>query len=713
MPRLRHDFSARTGATGEYRTGKKPPRYGTDLAGRRQVRYSASPIKSNSVRPTEIGVVLPMICPLPPVLLGVNPMPSRLVRFCHHLVVASLTLVLGLMDSATGAAPTPRQALGLKPIQSNIEYDRPSAAEADKCTIEPAKVDGKTAWVVLDPNGQMLRRFSDTNGDNVVDQWSYFRNGLEVYRDIDADFNGKADQYRWLHTAGTRWGMDRDENGKIDGWKQISPFEVAEVAIEAVQKGDAELYVTLLPASRDLDAIGLSKAMQEQVTKDIRQTEAEFAKFAKSQKVVNRSTEFLDFGASRPSTVPAGTEGSKKDLTVYENVAALVRNAGTSEQVYLGTLVQVGDTWRLLGLPQIGESAATTSMFTVPPATAATTVSGGDAPSAEMQELMTELEKLDTQTGGDNNQQIQITKRRVAILGKLAAASSAGPEREQWQRQQADMLSAAVQTLRYFDAIGEIEQLAADLKRAKASEELQAHVEFRRLWSEYIKAQFDPKADYAKIRDNWLESLEKFASDYPRISDTAEALLQLGMEQEFAGEEEKAVEWYTKLAKSFPSTDAGKKAQGAIRRLDSIGKVIPLAGNEIGGGKVDLAGYRRKYVVIHYWASWCEPCKDDIEELQDLYEKYARRGFDVIGVNLDSSVNEAKRYLASNRLPWKHIYDEGGLDGRLANEMGVMTLPLMLLVDDKGQIANRNIHISELEAELKRVFGNEPKVSRR
>ena len=42
-----------------------------------------------------------------------------------------------------------------------------------------------------------------------------------------------------------------------------------------------------------------------------------------------------------------------------------------------------------------------------------------------------------------------------------------------------------------------------------------------------------------------------------------------------------------------------------------------------------------------------------------------------------------------------------------------MTLPLMILVDDKGQVANRNIHVTELENELKRVFGNEPKVSRR
>ena len=46
--------------------------------------------------------------------------------------------------------------------------------------------------------------------------WCYFLDGLEVYRDIDSNFNGKADQYRWFHTAGTRWGTDKNEDGRID-----------------------------------------------------------------------------------------------------------------------------------------------------------------------------------------------------------------------------------------------------------------------------------------------------------------------------------------------------------------------------------------------------------------------------------------------------------------------------------------------------------------
>lgn len=61
------------------------------------------------------------------------------------------------------------------------------------------KKPGKLAGIAGDGSGQILRTFADTNGDNIVDQWSYFKDGIEVYRDIDANFNGKADQIAAQH----------------------------------------------------------------------------------------------------------------------------------------------------------------------------------------------------------------------------------------------------------------------------------------------------------------------------------------------------------------------------------------------------------------------------------------------------------------------------------------------------------------------------------
>ena len=118
-----------------------------------------------------------------------------------------------------------------------------------KCTIKAEKIDGQTGWVVRNPHGQILREFVDTNGDNVVDRWSYFKDGIEVYRDIDSNYNGKADQCRWLNTAGTRWGIDKAEDGKIDSWKAISPEEVTAEVVLAIRDKDPARFARVLLTS--------------------------------------------------------------------------------------------------------------------------------------------------------------------------------------------------------------------------------------------------------------------------------------------------------------------------------------------------------------------------------------------------------------------------------------------------------------------------------
>ena len=102
-------------------------------------------------------------------------------------------LLVGVSSAPLPAAqPTVEYALGLKPYQQDIDYDQPTGDEASGATIKMEKEGGVTAWVVRDARGQILRSFADTNGDRVVDRWSYYRDGQEVYRDIDANFNRRS-----------------------------------------------------------------------------------------------------------------------------------------------------------------------------------------------------------------------------------------------------------------------------------------------------------------------------------------------------------------------------------------------------------------------------------------------------------------------------------------------------------------------------------------
>ncbi len=112
------------------------------------------------------------------------------------------------------ASATVAQVLQVTPSQEGVDYDRPKPEDVPRCKISVKNIDGHVGWIVESPEGILLRKFLDTNGDNVVDQWSFYKDGVEVYRDIATKPAGKKDEFRWLNTAGTRWGVDTAGNGQ-------------------------------------------------------------------------------------------------------------------------------------------------------------------------------------------------------------------------------------------------------------------------------------------------------------------------------------------------------------------------------------------------------------------------------------------------------------------------------------------------------------------
>ena len=75
----------------------------------------------------------------------------------------------------------------------------------------------------------------------------------------------------------------------------------------------------------------------------------------------------------------------------------------------------------------------------------------------------------------------------------------------------------------------------------------------------------------AKIQADWPKNLEQFISDYPTSPDAAEAMLQLGIAREYAGQDDDAKKWYERIGREFADSPQAKKAAGAARRIDSVG----------------------------------------------------------------------------------------------------------------------------------------------
>ena len=609
---------------------------------------------------------------------------------------------------ASAANPSAEQALKLVPVQAGVDFDRPNDTEAAKCKMTPKKIDGHVGWIVETPNGTILRRFIDTDGDNVVDQWSYYKDGLEVYRDIDTNHNGKADQYRWFHTGGSRWATDNNEDGVIDAWRAISAEEVTAEVVAAIATRDAGRFARLVLTDEELTSLGLGKERTSEIAEKAAEATAQFKTMSARQKTLAGDAAWVQFSAGLPGVVPAGTDQSSKDVRVYENVTAIAETGGQHRQVQIGTLVQVGDCWRVVNLPQVtveGQAdAAPEGLFFH-----ASLAMRNDPKNTGMgelsQKLLNDLENLDKQAAqaATTSEQAKYTAKRADLLQKIAEASKTPDQREMWYRQLADMLSAGVQSGIYDDGVKRLETLYETLDKDKADRDLAAYVKFRELTASYFLAMKAPKADFAKVQSNWLKTLEKFISDYPTSPDAAEAMLQLAISEEFGGDEAAAKKWYGEIVANFPNSQAAQKAAGALTRLDSVGKRIKLSGQSPLGSPVDLANYRGKVVLIQYWATWSAPAKTDMATLKELWNKYGR-SFTVIGVNLDGDVQDLKGYLAENPLPWQQIYEKGGMDSRPANALGILTVPTMILVDQQGKVVNRNVSTVELESELKKLI---------
>jgi thiol-disulfide isomerase/thioredoxin len=607
------------------------------------------------------------------------------------------------------AAPTVEDALKIEPRQKNVDCDRPAAAAVKQCTIAQEKVDGVSALVVRGPAGEIIRAFADTNGNRVVDRWSFFKDGMEVYRDIDSDHDTKSDQSRWFNAAGTRWGVDTDANGTIDEWRQISAEEATAEVVAALRDRDAQAFARLLPSQADLEAAGFSGDRLAALVARTARAAQQFPKASAAQTQLGATSRWSSMLAPQaPGVIPAGSAGVTRDVVAYDNVVALVETPAAgkvaeSGQVFIGSLVRCGDAWRPIDVPQIvgagGDIAAAEGFFT--PQAAGGAAAAGAVQDEKLKPLVAKLQEIEqamASTSGAARGELAI--RQVALLEQVLA-TCAETDRPFWINQLVETLAAYVQEGLVPDGVAKLEQLAT---AAGNDERLAAFVAFRLAQARYSASMQQPGVDGEKLQNQWFDDLKAFVEKYPRAPEAAEALLQLAFRDEFEGREREAVERYGVIAADFPDTPQARKAAGAARRLQSVGRPLGLAGAGLDGRKVDAAAFRGVPVIVHWWSTDCEPCKVDIAQIRELYGRYGAKKLAVVGVALDGDKAKLLKFLEAKPIPWPQVHEPGGLDSRLAEEFGVLALPTMFLVDAEGNVVDRNVSITDLERKLEKLI---------
>ena len=267
---------------------------------------------------------------------------------------------------------------------------------------------------------------------------------------------------------------------------------------------------------------------------------------------------------------------------------------------------------------------------------------------------------------------------------------------ELWVRQFADSISSAAQAGEYPDGVAKLRQLESQLGNMPNGKELVPYVAYRLLSTDYTLKSIGEKVDFAKLQVEYMAKLEDFARDYPDSSDAADAMIQIGLNHELSGDESEAEKWYNKVASRFPQTIQGRKAKGAIDRLSLEGRQFRISGKTLEGKPIDTKTMAKSPILVHYWATWCSPCKADMTELRKIQAKYAKQNLQIIGINLDTDARVAAEFLQSGKsFPWPHVQEQGGFESDLAVGLGVLSVPVTILIDGDGKVAKRTSHFSK------------------
>jgi thiol-disulfide isomerase/thioredoxin len=110
----------------------------------------------------------------------------------------------------------------------------------------------------------------------------------------------------------------------------------------------------------------------------------------------------------------------------------------------------------------------------------------------------------------------------------------------------------------------------------------------------------------------------------------------------------------------------------------------------VDGTQVDLAQMRGKVVLVDFWATWCGPCRGEVPNVVAAYQKYHDKGFEVLGVSLDTDQGDLNNFTAQNGMVWPQYFDGKGWDNAIASANGVRAIPAMWLIGKDGKLITKN-----------------------
>jgi thiol-disulfide isomerase/thioredoxin len=114
---------------------------------------------------------------------------------------------------------------------------------------------------------------------------------------------------------------------------------------------------------------------------------------------------------------------------------------------------------------------------------------------------------------------------------------------------------------------------------------------------------------------------------------------------------------------------------------------------DLSGQKLDLSSYRGKVVLLDFWATWCDPCREEIPHFVELQKRYGDQGLQIIGVSMDDEAEPVRDFYQRFKMNYPVVMGNAKT-GELYG--GVLGLPIAFLIGRDGRITAKHIGATDI-----------------